>query len=33
MKCIYHSARWAELVVQGWVTWTVEGETAFMVRP
>ena len=21
---LYHSARWAEMVEQGWVTWSVE---------
>lgn len=30
--CVYHSARWTELVEQGWVTMTVSGTTAQMIR-
>ena len=30
--CVYHSARWAELVEQGWITMHVDGPTATMIR-
>ncbi|KKM66773.1 hypothetical protein LCGC14_1477810 [marine sediment metagenome] len=31
-RVIYHSAAWCVLVEQGWITRTVEGQIAIMIR-